>query len=333
MDQQTVIINIEEILSVGKVYKNFKQACIKNGLIALDAPTPKGNTKKRLEKELGTLFRYHREGQKIIVDEVYRKQLRKQDKRRDKGVYVNSIRTVLFYYLRNFKGELYFSINKFIRVLEIFNKYYYRLENEEDYVEVSLSTGIDIHTLKGFKVGSRREAQRIIERALRSMKSQRIIDYLEGRIVVTNDNEYRFATPEERRKIQRIEEEELKKLGCFNMVSLKFKNLEKRFYYALRERFNKEGLEYVNYTFYGYSIVSHDKTISEQIELLEKEDSVVQLKGLFKNRLEIFAEGNHRREIKKEYDSIVFGEPIIEFNPIASSDYIHNFKKAIEVFI
>lgn len=178
-----------------------------------------------------------------------------------------------------------------------------------------------------------REAQRIIERALKSMKSQRIMDYMQGRIVVTNDSDYRFATLVERRIIQMIEEEELKNLNCLNMVSLKFKNLESKFYHRLRKRFDKEGLEYINYTFYGYSIVSHDKTISEQIELIEKEVSVKELKKLFKGRLLDFAEANNKREIKKEYDKLSFGEPILELNPIASNDYILNFKKAIDTFI
>lgn len=320
-------------LERGIKYKNFKEACVENGLLEYGSKTPKGNTKKKLEKELSTLFKWHKEGQKIIVDEVFDKQLIKEDKRRSKALYVDPIKTILFYSLRDSKGELYFSLNKFIKLLEIFNQYYYGLEYEEDYLKVSLETGIDIHTLKGFKVGSRREAQRIIDRALRSMKSQRIIDYVEGRIIVTIDNEYRFATPKERRIIQRIEEEELKKLGCYNMASLKFKNLENKFYYKVKERFEEENLEYIDYTFYGYSIVSHDKTISEQIKLIEKESNVKELKHLFKGRLAKFAETNNKREIKKEYAKVGFGVPILDINPIASESYIPTFKKAIETFI
>lgn len=321
------------VLTVGREYKNFKEACVKNGLIPEDSATPKGNTKKKLEKELGTLFEYQKKGQKLIVTKVHQKQLQKHDKRRDKAIYVNPIKGILFYSLKNLKGELYFSVNKFIELLEIFNKKYCDLQIDSDYQEVASETGIDVHTLKGFKIGSKREAQRIIERALKSMKSQRILDYMQGRIIVTNDNNYRFAMPEERRVIQRIEEEELRKLNCFNMASLKYKNLENKFYYRIKQRFQEEGLEYINYTFYGYSIVSHDKTITEQIELLEKEANVVELKGLLKKRLEEFAIGNHSREVKKEFDSVGFGEPILEFNPIASSSYIPNFQKAIDTFI
>ena len=316
------------ILTVGKIFKNYKELCRFMGW----KPTG-GDYKKARLKELDTLCKWHNEGYKFVIDKVYQQQLQKQDKRRDKAIYVNPIKGILFYSLKNFKGELYFSVNKFIELLEIFNENYCDLQIDSDYKEVSLETGIDIYTLKGFKIGSKREAQRIIERALRSMKSQRILDYMQGRIVVTKDNNYRFATPEERRVIQRIEEEELKKLNCFNMASLKFKNLESKFYYRIRERFDNEGLEYINYTFYGYSITSHDKTITEQIKLLEKQANVIELKGLVKNRLLEFAEGNHKREVKKEYDSVGFGEPVLEFNPIASSSYIPNFKKAIDTFI
>lgn len=315
-------------LTVGRVFKNYKELSKFMGWKSTG-----GDYKKSRLKELDSLCKWHNEGYKFVIDEVYNQQLLKKDKRRDRAIYVNPIKGILFYSLKDFKGELYFSVNKFIELLEIFNKKYCDLQIDSDYQEVALETGIDVYTLKGFKTGSKREAQRIIERALKSMKSQRILDYMQGRIIVTNDNNYRFATPEERRVIQRIEEEELKKLNCFNMASLKYKNLENKFYYRIKQRFQEEGLDYINYTFYGYSIVSHDKTITEQIELLEKEANVVELKGLFKKRLEEFAIGNHSREVKKELDSVGFGEAILEFNPIASSSYIPNFQKAIDTFI
>ena len=315
-------------LTVGRVFKNYKELSKFMGWKSTG-----GDYKKSRLKELDSLCIWHNEGYKFVIDEVYNQQLLKKDKRRDKAIYVNPIKGILFYSLKDFKGELYFSVNKFIELLEVFNKKYCDLQIDSDYQEVALETGIDVYTLKGFKIGSKREAQRIIERALKSMKSQRILDYMQGRIIVTNDNNYRFATPKERRVIQRIEEEELKKLNCFNMASLKYKNLENKFYYRIKQRFHEEGLDYINYTFYGYSIVSHDKTITEQIELLEKEANVVELKGLFKKRLEEFAIGNHSREVKKELDSVGFGEAILEFNPIASSSYIPNFQKAIDTFI
>lgn len=315
-------------LTVGRVFKNYKTLCEFMGWKFTG-----GDYKKARLKELDSLCQWHNEGYKFVIDEVHQQQLLKKDKRREKAIYVNPIKGILFYALKDFKGELYFSINQFTKLLEMFNNQYYELQGSTDYEEVSLETGIDVYTLKGFKIGSKREAQRIIERALKSMKSQRILDYMQGRIIVTNDNNYRFATPEERRIIQRIEEEELKKINCYNMVSLKLKNLESKFYHRIRERFDNEGLQYINYTFYGYSITSHDKTISEQIKKLEKETNVIELKGLVKSRLLGFAEGNHKREVKKEYDSIGFGEPMLENNTMASSGYIPSFKKAIETFI
>lgn len=321
-------------LKVGE-YKDLKQVFIASGLLDPEAPTPKGNTKKKLEKILSSICKWRKatKGRTIIVDEVYKEQLIIEDKRRDKAIYVNPIKTILFYSLRDFKGELYFSVNKFIEILELFNRKYYDLQHEGDYIETSKNTGISVYNLKGFKIGSKREAQRIISRALSSMKSQKIIDYVEGRIVVIKDGEVRLATVNERRKIQRIEQEELERLGCFNMAYLKFKNIEDKFFGRIKERFKQEGLEYIDYTFHGYSIVSHDKTIAEQIELIEKESNVSKLKELFKKRLEEFAESNHKREIKKENENVGFGEPMLELNQIASNSYIPDFKKAIETFI
>ncbi len=315
-------------LKEGITFKNYNELCE-----FMNWKKIGGDYKKARIKELSTICKWHKEGYKFVIEEVYKEQLKKIDKRKDKAIYVDLVKVILFYALKNFKGELYFSVNEFTSLLEMFNKEYYEIKAAEEYEECSFKKEIDLNTLKNFKVGSKREAQRIIDRALRAMQNERIIDFCQGRIIVTKDNNYRLATVEERRKIIRIELEELKKLGCLNMYTLKFKNLENKFYYRLRERFDDEGLEYINYTFFGYSIVSHDKTIAEEIKKIEKEDNVIELKKLFRKRLLQFAESSNKREVEKEYKKIEFGEPILEFNTIASSAYIPNFKKAIETFI
>lgn len=316
------------MIKEGHIFKNWKEVCSHFGWKETG-----GDYKKAKLKEFDTMYRWHRSGNKIVIDEIYEKQLIKEDGRRDKAIYVDPIKTILFYSLKDFKGELYFSLSNFTQILEMFNASFYELSFSDNYEVYAEGIGVDVSILKGFKIGSKREAQRIVDRALNSMKSQRIIDYVKGRIIVTNKQEYRLASVEERKLIQEIEKEELTKLSCYNMASLKFKGLESKFYSNVKKRFSEEGLDYIDYTFNGYSIVSHDKTISEEIEKIEKEVNVDTLKLLFKERLITFAESNNKREIQKEYNKLGFGEPILEVNPIASSYYIPDFKKAIETFI
>lgn len=85
------------------MYNNFKEVCVALGLMLEVDCTPKGNTRKRLEKELDCICKWHKEGRKIVVDEIYSKLKPKLDKRREKSVYVDSIKAILFYSLRECK--------------------------------------------------------------------------------------------------------------------------------------------------------------------------------------------------------------------------------------
>lgn len=124
----------EGVLIAGMVFNNYKDLCKFMGW-----KVQTGTAKKSQLKELDTLCTWHKEGNKILIDEVYEKKLIKIDKRKEKAIYVDPIKTILFYSLKNFKGELYFSVNQFIKILEMFNQYYYDLENDESCEEVSLT--------------------------------------------------------------------------------------------------------------------------------------------------------------------------------------------------
>lgn len=322
-------------LYVGLKYRNFKEACIRNGLIESNAPNPRGNTRKRLEKELSTLFKWHKvdKGNAIIVDEIYVSQQIKEDKRRCRGIYIDSIAIILMYLLKDIESDVYVSVNKLIKWLDIFNGQYFEIGVEKSYEEIAIEMQIDTITVKAFKMGSKREVQRIIERALKSMKLKKNIDYVQGRFIVSIEGDCRLATSDELQKIKKIEQEELNKLKCRNLASLRYKNLESLFFDRVKKRFQREGLEYIEYTFYGYHITSYDKIVSEQIKESQKDAKVIELRALVRNRLMLYSVRNNERAIQKAYERTGFGEPILEFDAIASGSYIPSFKKAIDTFM
>ena len=78
-------------LTVGRVFKNYKELSKFMGWKSTG-----GDYKKSRLKELDSLCIWHNEGYKFVIDEVYNQQLLKKDKRRDKAIYVNPIKGILF---------------------------------------------------------------------------------------------------------------------------------------------------------------------------------------------------------------------------------------------
>ena len=70
----------ESGVTVGRVFKNYKELCEFMGWKSTG-----GDYKKARLKELDTLCKWHNEGYKFVIDEVYQQQLLKKDKRRDEG--------------------------------------------------------------------------------------------------------------------------------------------------------------------------------------------------------------------------------------------------------
>ncbi|WP_415331721.1 GIY-YIG nuclease family protein [Clostridium perfringens] len=64
-------------LKEGQVFKNYKELC---GFLGWEITN--GNSKKKQMDTLSTMCEWHKEGNKIIIDEVYEKQLIKPNKKR-----------------------------------------------------------------------------------------------------------------------------------------------------------------------------------------------------------------------------------------------------------
>ena len=64
-----------------KIYKNYKELCKEFGW----NPNNKGNYKKARLKELDTLCKWHKDGNKIVIDEIYNTPKDKEDNRVNNG--------------------------------------------------------------------------------------------------------------------------------------------------------------------------------------------------------------------------------------------------------
>ena len=63
-----------------KTYKNYKEICA-----AMDWNPICGNYKKARLKDLSSMCKYHKEGQKIVIDEIYENPIEKNDNRKNNG--------------------------------------------------------------------------------------------------------------------------------------------------------------------------------------------------------------------------------------------------------
>lgn len=152
-------------LTVGRVFKNYKELCKFMGW----KPTG-GDYKKARLKELDTLCKWHKEGNKIIIDDVFAEVKNKEDGRSKNNVFVNPVEVILLFALKDSeKSEVYFSNSKIYRLLGLFNERYAELQySDTSYIVEELI--VDYLTVKSFKINSKSEANKIIKRALESLR-------------------------------------------------------------------------------------------------------------------------------------------------------------------
>ena len=107
-------------LEVGQIFKNYKAVCE-----WLEIKPTTGTAKIAQIKEFERYCKYHKEGQKFIIDEVYTEPLDKVDNRGKDGnsKYYNDIEITLLYLLQQQKHKiLTISNGKALEIMNMINK-------------------------------------------------------------------------------------------------------------------------------------------------------------------------------------------------------------------
>lgn len=307
-------------------FANFKDACISNGLIEVNEETPKGNTRKRLEKELNCLFKWYKNGRKIIVDEVYKYKLPKEDKRSSNNTYISLVEAIILYKLNNSKtGRLYCSVGIMAEVLGMLNSKFKNIKYLDD------ETLKEYKIVRSFKMNARSEAKKIIDRALKSMKNRKVIDFAYGRMIIQKDDVIRMATIEEVELLVQIEERILKSFGCNSYAQIETRRLKTKFVKKVQEELEVTGIKNFRSSFNGYAIARNSELNNKTITQFEKREKSKILNSLFQVKLKSVAKSKHNSAIKKLIESTEFGEAIAEGE--ASENYIDDFNELIETYI
>lgn len=281
-------MNIKSI-KVGQVIKNYKEFCL-----LMEEKVSAGDTKKKQLKEWARYFRWHKEGQKFIIDEIYKDPLPKQDKRKNNShsKYIEEIKDILTYYIhgqiqRTGNNVVTLSISQLINICGFANNTYSLSTYKKK--ELSDILHIELVAIYNFYSSTRTEFKRIIERALKNLKNRSVLIYQDTFMVANVDKGHnkvdkRPATDEEYNLILDTQNEMLK---YYNMESFKDLFLAgKKVYKSFMNDVNKE-LEW-DFYYPAYKIIcgknavkrEYKKIIDKKKQLNDK--SIERCKNLFK---------------------------------------------------
>lgn len=209
-------------LQVGQVFKNYKELC---GFVGWNIKS--GNAKIAQFKELDTICKWHKEGNKIIIDEVYEKtnELFREETNVRKGKYNveigSSILAVVTSTLRKKQGVVYMRTQDLIIETALANDKLFSGYLEEGFSKLEVSSYKDIAKKMTYKA---------LENGLSWLNSSRTLKNEKVRMIcITEDEDFvknklyitREATIEENNALFEGEQKILMELGyesIFNVI-------------------------------------------------------------------------------------------------------------------
>jgi len=173
------IDNLKEYLQKTNIIPNYKALCI-----ILEIMVSAGDSKKSQLREIERFFRYHKEGNKFIIDEIYLEPLEKVDGRKDTkgnnnvyGKYIEQLVLDLLVqkYQTTKERKIYLSRDKMLRALDMINDNYsfgkFNKEILSDYINA------DSDNVKEFYILNNRNLYETVERAFKSLESKCLVSW------------------------------------------------------------------------------------------------------------------------------------------------------------
>lgn len=222
-----------ENLKVGMVIKNYKELCK-----TLEVEEKKSGSKKYQLKDFERYFKYHKEGNKFIVDEIFDTVLPVIDGRGKnpnshgnnhigQPVFKNDLEIIITDIIAT-EYQSKTTLDKNINIPKSYmffnscmvNKDYLNLYNMME--KVSKDEDIPLVTIDNFYNTSRTKMTKNMERALNGLKNQGLIHWEYRLSVKTIQNQHRLATEQEINLIKTIEVKVLQDMGYKSMTEIWF---------------------------------------------------------------------------------------------------------------
>lgn len=305
-------MNINQ-LKINMVVKNYKELCI-----LLDEKSKGGDSKKSQLKEWDRYFKYHKDGNKFIIDEIYDVPKEKEDRRSESGsIYSEDVQKLLLDLLaqKENDGNIFLSCNQLLLKLQMVNSNYSLGRN--NIPRLSEIMKVDEVVIKDIYDYTHNKLKAILENALNSLSRKSWINYYKKITVCVNKvsvetnalgqpklninnnieyivtPEYREATIEEEQYILGVESKLLDEMNCEDKRDLIIKGRMDEF----RCKVNKLLKENCNIEFYynSYQIISNKEVLVERLGRFEKAN---RFNNLNSNILE-----SSKSSIKKKHEN------------------------------
>lgn len=353
-------MNIEKLF-VGQVIKNYKELC---SLLKIK-PTG-GDSKKSQLKELERFIKYHKEGNKFVVDEIYEEVKEKEDLRCLNGSkieYIKNIEVLLLNLLAEGEtGRIFISKYPLLNKLKMINSNYscgkYRIEK--------LSKLIDMGTLniKEFYDSTDTMLIRNLESALNNLDNKCLINWskekticeavtdrvgLEKKVSYDEYGEesveytakanmvHREATDDEKTLITSIEKDTLDLLECKSKQEVINKNKWLEFKSIVEERLINYNIVYY---YDSYKILYNNEHINKEITelydlLLSKNDKYINEETLNKSLQERIKENALKRRNRALTENKDWFEESTDETLLmrCRDNYLSNNSKLVDVLI
>ena len=249
-----------EQLQVGQVFKSYRQLAE-----FLNEKVKTGNSKNAQIKEWERHFKYHKDGNKFIIDGIYNESLEKDDNRGRKSIYGDAIQLLILDMLGYKNGKITISKRKLIESLGMANTNYYGCY--QNLVKLSQYLNMDINYIYDFYNVNNNNFSSIIRTALNRLENKRIINCNRIKKVKLFDNQSTtIATDLEVEMILKYEKEALIKLGYSDMDSIRKSKDWKKFNPLVEEKLHAN--TNIDYYFNAYEIIINKEFVDYEKENL-----------------------------------------------------------------
>lgn len=307
-------------LKNGQIFKNYKELCG-----ALEIPTKVGKAKQLQMKDFERYFKYHKEGHKIVIDEIYSKELKKVDKR-TKGnntKYADDMEYLILSLLDKFEigkdEKVGFSKNLLFSHCGLINDNYRIIKGNT--LKFSQLVDMPIQTINECFDYTNNRMLKNLQSTLNRLKKRFLIVWGNGYNIVLKDEygkEYlEVADTAMEKEILSIERNLLLEMGYSNkrfiFVCGQWNNFKEKATEQLKELYPNISYYYDNISF-NYNNEDIKKALKEY-ETLDKKEAKEKINTNFSKSLD----GTIDRRHKKAKDGIGFGNYI---------ETIENYRKS-----
>lgn len=288
-------MNIQN-LKVGQVVKNYKAMCE-----ILGEKVKAGDSKKSQLKEWSRFMDYDKEGNKMIVKEIYDAPLEKVVNYIRNSKYSDLLDLLILDLLAQSEGVLAIGKNRLMELVGMINFNYSLGKNMMSSISDKLDT--DYYTVRDFYSSNDSNLSSAIEKSLKRLSSKSLLFYNYTYMIKSSkDGYYRMATDEDLKIISLIERRILDKMNAESKNEVIKSGKWKEFKSTMTD-----GLDVVSdidYYFRAYKIIfSPDNATNAKFKMMEKLLPEDERKYLLKKVNDTVMTSNNDNAMKKSLKS------------------------------